>query len=356
MAKRTLDAFFKPQARKRQQRSLEDSESDSKSSKHPTYPHAIKHLPLHINSNLNSTPAQPARTINNQPRLDLLYFQPFLRRDTAADLFKFLRAELPFYRVQYSIKRGGVDTLVNTPRFTTIFGVDETARFVGKSKLKPDSLSGDGEGEASEEEELILVDATSQKPLHSRYQYPPRPIPPCLDTLRQHVQAATGATYNFVLVNYYASGEDSIAFHSDDERFLGADPDIASVSLGGERDFILKMKPVVVQQGTADEIRGCTAGSLSVPRVQTQVKMPLASGDMIVMRGSTQAAWLHSIPKRKGRSGDSVRGRVNITFRRAMVPAGTNNYYNYNVGCGEVWRWDDRGMEMRIRSTADAVI
>lgn len=68
------------------------------------------------------------------------------------------------------------------------------------------------------------------------------------------------------------------------------------------------------------------------------MKFPLASGDMVVMRGETQGNWLHSIPKRAGEGG----GRINVTFRRALVPGGTENYYRYNVGDGGVWRWDER--------------
>ena len=63
------------------------------------------------------------------------------------------------------------------------------------------------------------------------------------------------------------------------------------------------------------------------------------------MRGRTQANWLHSIPKRKG--GESDKGRINITFRKAMVKGGTENYYQYNVGNGGVWRWDSQNGEMR---------
>lgn len=79
------------------------------------------------------------------------------------------------------------------------------------------------------------------------------------------------------------------------------------------------------------------------------IKLPLASGDMILMRGPTQANWLHSIPKRSngGKGGDGVEGRINITFRKAMVRGGTENYYRYNVGEGGVWRWDEGGREMR---------
>ena len=63
-------------------------------------------------------------------------------------------------------------------------------------------------------------------------------------------------------------------------------------------------------------------------------KYPLENGDMLVMQGTTQSKWLHSIPKRTS----SVQPRVNITFRKAMNAAGTNNYYKYNVGDGGVYR------------------
>ena len=83
---------------------------------------------------------------------------------------------------------------------------------------------------------------------------------------------------------------------------------------------------------------------LSMIANEKPLKLPLASGDMILMRGSTQSNWLHSIPKRKG--GESDTGRINITFRKAMVKYGTENYYQYNVGNGGIWRWNDKKNEM----------
>lgn len=74
------------------------------------------------------------------------------------------------------------------------------------------------------------------------------------------------------------------------------------------------------------------------------IKLPLKSGDMILMRGPTQSNWLHSIPKRS----DGGQGRINITFRKALVKAGTENYYRYNVGNGPPWRWDDQRAVMRV--------
>jgi hypothetical protein len=68
---------------------------------------------------------------------------------------------------------------------------------------------------------------------------------------------------------------------------------------------------------------------------------------MVLMRGPTQANWLHSIPKRTGKNAEDG-GRINITFRRAMAKAGTDNYYNYNVGTGPVYKWDESRKEMRL--------
>ena len=346
MAKRTLDAFFKPAAdtlsKKAKANPKNPPEPTGPPDNHPSYPIPIPQLPSHITVSIeHGTPAREGRSITNQPDLDLLYFQPYITRTTASELFKFLRRELPFYRVQYNIKRNGTDTSINTPRYTTVFGVDETALFAARSEVKDEDEDEDSRTKAeskSSTEDIVLVNASSKTRVSpSRYQYTPRPIPSCLDTLRKQVEGATGARYNFCLVNYYASGEDSIAFHSDDERFLGSEPCIASLSLGGERDFVMKHKP---------EPRGGDGGTRPNVAQTGQLKMPLGSGDMVIMRGSTQANWLHSIPKRKGR--DAVRGRINITFRRATIPAGTNNYYNYNVGCGPVYRWDEGRQEMVI--------
>lgn len=323
MAKRTLDSFFKPSTPKRTKLDTDAEQIDPHANtkpptQHPSYPIPIPQLPSHIEVSLeHGTPFKQALEINNQPHLDLLHFQPYLPRATANELFKFLRQELPFYRVRYTARRGNVSTEINTPRWTTVFGIDETSVFA--------------EGQA--------VDAQTGSPVPpTKYQCTPRPIPECLEVLRKQVEehAKEGEKgYNFCLVNYYAGGDDSISFHSDDERFLGSRPNIASLSLGGERDFLMKHKPVPVD--TADISK--PAATVSVGR---QIKMGLGSGDMVIMRGETQSNWLHSIPKRKG----NTQGRINITFRRAIVPAGTNNYYHYNVGSGGMYRWDEISREM----------
>jgi hypothetical protein len=308
---RTLDNFFSPLPKKARTAVAAKTESgleDVEQSIHPTYPFALPYLPSDIVEILNFAPVTEAHIMNDQPDLDLLYFQPYIPGKISRDLFEFLRRELFFYRVKYNIKRGPVETLISTPRYTTVFGLDETAHF-----------GSDG----------VILDATSNKPVKTdAYKSRPRPIPECLDLLRRLTENATGCKFNFCLVNYYATGDDSISYHSDDERFLGPLPAIASFTLGAKRDFLMKHKPTEAKHDSETK----------------PMKVQLASGDMVLMKGKTQSCWLHSIPKRKG--GESGKGRINITFRRAMVKGGTDNYYRYNVGDGGVFRWDETRQEM----------
>ena len=265
--------------------------------------------------NLSSVPSSDATVINDQLDLDLLYFQPFVPPIVERDLFEFLRKELFFYRVQYKIKRGSFETEIHTPRFTTVFGVDTSAQFTD---------IGD------------LVDSQTNKLVpKDRWKCSPRPLPQCLDHLRRLTEIFTGATYNFCLVNYYANGADSISYHSDDERFLGPDPAIASFSLGATRDFCMKHKPLTPREGQSPPEQN----------LKPPLKLPLKSGDMVLMKGKTQSQWLHSIPKRKGKGSEG--GRINITFRKGVKPYATENYMQYNVGDGGVYKWDERKKEMK---------
>lgn len=298
MKRGAIDSFFKSSTPKKPK-----YEASARTSSHSSYPHPIPQLPTDFQDQLAFAPAEEGTLMNDHLDLDLVYYQPYVPPSIAPGLFDFLRQELPFYRVQYNIKRGPVETQINTPRYTTVFGVDETSKF---------NDAGD------------IVDAKSGKSVEKgRYKCKPRPIPQCLDHLRTLTEGTTGETYNFCLVNYYADGKDSISYHSDDERFLGPNPAIASFSLGARRDFLMKHKPI--------------PPGPDAPPDPKQIKLPLGPGDMVLMRGKTQSMWLHSIPKRAG--DEAKRGRINITFRKALVKGGTENYYQYNVGTGGVFRW-----------------
>jgi hypothetical protein len=167
---RTLDSFFKPPPPKRS-RIDETKANDTKDSSiakpsHPTYPFPVSDLPAEIVEALNFAPEDEGKAITDKPDLDLLYYQPYIPKQTARDLFTFLRAELFFYRVQYNIKRGPTETLINTPRYTTVFGVDETSRFDDDINSK------------EKEQSKTLVDASTGKPVaKNAYKVQPRPIP-----------------------------------------------------------------------------------------------------------------------------------------------------------------------------------
>lgn len=306
MKRGALDTFFKPTTPKKVK-----YETTADASSHASYPFPIPHLPTAFKEQLGFAPAEEGILMNDKLDLDLVYYQPYIPPAITEGFFEFLRQELPFYRVQYSITRFGKKTDINTPRFTTVFGIDETCRF------GPDGS---------------IVDAqTGKKVEASKFKCKPRPIPQCLDELRKITEGTTGDTFNFCLVNYYADGKDSISYHSDDERFLGQNPAIASFTLGAKRDFLMKHKPVAPKEGEITPDPG-------------QIKLPLGSGDMVLMKGKTQSMWLHSIPKRAGV--DANKGRINITFRKALVKGGTENYYQYNVGTGGVYRWDAKQKKM----------
>lgn len=332
-SKRTLDNFFTPSPTSIKKRRLfvpnadelvTSSASHGPPSSHPSYPFAVSQLPASLLAQFDYLPSADPRHIADQPDLDLLYYQPFLPRGLATTYFDHLRQSLFFYRVTYPIKRGPVETIIRTPRYTTVFGLDDTAVF----------SSADDSGS--------ILDARTKQPVPSTaYKCRPRPLPDCLDALRRATEMTTGRQWNFCLINYYASGADSISYHSDDERFLGPDPAIASFSLGAKRDFLLKHKPSTAEVTSLSLEREKGAEKIAKDK---PLKLSLASGDMVLMQGATQANWMHSIPKRAGKDAD--KGRINITFRRALVRGGTENYYRYNVGDGGVYRWDKASHEM----------
>lgn len=117
----------------------------------------------------------------------------------------------------------------------------------------------------------------------------PQPWNKVLIWLRDQLQAVTDIRFNSVLLNWYRSGDDHISWHADDERELGHNPVIASVSFGATRRFLLRRNDDHSQK----------------------IELPLAHGSLLVMRGALQHYWQHAVPQeRKVKS-----SRINLTFR-----------------------------------------
>ena len=119
---------------------------------------------------------------------------------------------------------------------------------------------------------------------------------PVLETLRDRLVIELGAPFNFVLANLYEDHQDSMGWHSDNEPELGAEPVIASVSLGATRTF--KVRPANKTPGQR----------------RTSCSLALSHGSLLVMAGNSQARYQHALPKVTQSCGP----RINLTFRQVQ--------------------------------------
>jgi alkylated DNA repair dioxygenase AlkB len=123
---------------------------------------------------------------------------------------------------------------------------------------------------------------------YSRRRNAPDPWTPCAQRMRERVMERVGVGFNAVLANLYRDGRDSMGAHADDEPELGPLPIIASLSFGARRRFLLRAR-----RGTARH------------------EVWLEHGSLLVMGGTTQQAFAHSLPKQR----EACERRINLTFR-----------------------------------------
>jgi alkylated DNA repair dioxygenase AlkB len=184
------------------------------------------------------------------------YDPSFLSATESDSLFSFLKENVAWEQLSYKFKKNKV----YQPRLTAWYADDESMQY---------SYSG--------------VTQTVRSWL------------PILIELKEKIEKVTGANYNSVLLNYYRDKNDSVGMHADDEKELGVNANIASVSLGATRKFLLSQYR-------------CKDGTLP----SNKLEYDLTNGSLLVMSGSTQHYWKHSIPK----SDLDVGGRINLTYRK----------------------------------------
>lgn len=110
--------------------------------------------------------------------------------------------------------------------------------------------------------------------------------------LKQRIEQLTGERFNSCLLNLYHSGDEGMAWHSDDEIDLQRDGAIASLSFGAERKFAFKHK-----------------------QSKEKVELYLEHGSLLVMKDTTQSHWLHRLPPTK----KVAMARINLTFRTIVT-------------------------------------
>lgn len=123
------------------------------------------------------------------------------------------------------------------------------------------------------------------------------PMPGYLQAVIDKVGAAGFGNFNAVLINRYRDGSDYISPHSDND-YGDPQPTIPSLTLGAARPFRLAR----------------IISSLKLDKSTTVEFLP-GHGDLVVMRGRTNAEWQHWVPKTSKPVGE----RINLTFRNKRV-------------------------------------
>ncbi|WP_051532228.1 alpha-ketoglutarate-dependent dioxygenase AlkB family protein [Brackiella oedipodis] len=121
-----------------------------------------------------------------------------------------------------------------------------------------------------------------------------QPWTPTLQRIKQHIQRLCACDFNSCLANLYHNGSEAMGWHSDNESSLQKNAAIASLSLGAERRFVFKHKST-----------------------QEKLSFSLPHGSLLVMAGTVQEHWWHSLPASK----KIHQARINLTFRTMLEHA-----------------------------------
>lgn len=192
----------------------------------------------------------PSQSIHfDLPNADITYFPDFFDVGKANVIFDQLKAEIPWQQDDITL----FGKTHPQPRLTALFG----------NEGKPYSYSN-----------ILML---------------PHVWNPLLTFIKNAVENTVGVTFTTVLLNYYRNGKDSNGWHADNEKELGINPIIASVSFGAERFFQLRCNSDKTQK----------------------MQLLLEHGSLLVMKGTTQHYWKHQIPKTAKPIGE----RINLTFR-----------------------------------------
>ncbi|WP_333600331.1 alpha-ketoglutarate-dependent dioxygenase AlkB family protein [Flavobacterium sp.] len=183
------------------------------------------------------------------PDAEMEYYPNFFDSIRAAELFDKLKNEIPWQQDSITV----FGKTHPQPRLTALFG----------NEGKPYGYSN------------IVMRPNAWNPL--------------LMYIKNEIEEVCQENFTTVLLNYYRDGKDSNGWHADNEKELGRNPVIASVSFGAERSFHL-------QHNTIKEHK---------------LKITLEHGSLLIMKGSTQHFWKHQIPK----TAKIIGSRINLTFR-----------------------------------------
>ena len=183
------------------------------------------------------------------PDAEIIYYPDFFSTEKANELFRKLFEEVPWQQDSITV----FGKTHPQPRLTALFGND------GKNYS------------------------------YSNIVMHPHKWNPLLMHIKNEIEEVCHENFTTVLLNLYRNGKDSNGWHADDEKELGRNPLIASVSFGAERSFHLQHNSIK----------------------EAKLKITLEHGSLLLMKGTTQHFWKHQIPK----TAKPIGGRINLTFR-----------------------------------------
>ena len=193
-------------------------------------------------------------------------FEPIAMPDAEVSMLRGMETPVPYDQILGKLVR---DTIWR----------QEAVRIYGKEYQQPRLVA--------------LYGDPGQKYDYSGVSLRPLPWSDLLRDIKRRIEDCTDATFNAVFLNLYRDHNDSMGFHSDDEKELGSNPTIASLTFGATRLFLLKHKRL---------------------KDLPTVKIPLEAGTVLLMKGATQHNWKHGINKQTEPCGP----RVNLTFRTLL--------------------------------------
>lgn len=120
----------------------------------------------------------------------------------------------------------------------------------------------------------------------------PNPWNATLVYIKEKIEAIAQQHFTTVLANLYRNEKDSNGWHADNEKELGRNPIIASVSFGEVRKFQLK------HNNNPD----------------AKLTLNLSPGSLLLMKEGSQIHYKHQIPK----ATQSKKDRINLTFRTIL--------------------------------------
>ncbi len=193
---------------------------------------------------------QLKKTEFNLPDADVTFYENFFSPEESDRLFKSLTKTIQWQQDQ--IKFYG--KLVDLPRLTAWYDGSGLSYTYSEIPMNPHSWT----------EDLLFI--------------------------KERVEKEANVEFSSCLLNLYRTGKDSVSWHQDNEKELGQNPIIGSVSFGETRPFQLKH---LDREGLK------------------KVDIPLAHGSFLLMKGTTQHYWKHQIPK----TTRQIKPRINLTFR-----------------------------------------